>query len=69
MKYTVVYEAGPTSYGASVPDLPGCYAVGETMAETRALIAEAIAAHIKLLRADGEPVPSPSITELVEVSV
>ena len=69
MKYAVVYEKGPTSYGAMVPDLPGCYAVGETLEETRALIAEAIAAHIKLLRQDGDPVPEPSIFELGEVTV
>jgi predicted RNase H-like HicB family nuclease len=67
MKYPVVYEKGPTSYGASVPDLPGCYAVGETLEEARALIVEAITAHIKLLRRDGEVVPRPSVLEFVEV--
>jgi len=28
-KYAVVIEKGETSYGAYVPDLPGCVAVGE----------------------------------------
>ena len=28
--YAVIIEKGPTSYGAYVPDLPGCVAVGST---------------------------------------
>ena len=32
MRYMVVIEEGPSSYGAFVPDLPGCIAVGETEA-------------------------------------
>ena len=39
MKYAVVIERGPTSFGASVPDLPGCFAVGETLEEAERLIA------------------------------
>ncbi len=30
MRYMVVVEKGETSYGARVPDLPGCVAVGES---------------------------------------
>ena len=59
MKYAVVIERGPTSYGASVPDLPGCIAVGRTRSEVEHLIQEAIAAHLAGLRADGLPVPEP----------
>ena len=33
MKYTVIIEKGDSSYGAFVPDLPGCIAVGETKKE------------------------------------
>jgi predicted RNase H-like HicB family nuclease len=28
MKYAVIFEKGATSYGAYVPDLSGCVAVG-----------------------------------------
>lgn len=67
MKYAVLIEKGPTSYGATVPDLPGCIAVGETVDEVAALIREAIDFHIEGLRADGEPVPPPTtICEYVE---
>ena len=27
-EYAVIYEHGPTSWGAWVPDLPGCVAAG-----------------------------------------
>ena len=42
MRYAVVIEKGETSYGAYVPDLPGCVAVGETLEEVKQLITEAI---------------------------
>ena len=60
MEYVVIFEKGENSYGASVPDLPGCIAVAKTMAEVRELIAEAIEFHIAGLREDGEVVPQPS---------
>ena len=46
MPYAVVIERGETSFGAYVPDLPGCVAVGATEAETRALLREAIVFHL-----------------------
>jgi len=33
VEYLVVVEKGKTSYGAYVPDLPGCVAVAETRRE------------------------------------
>ena len=63
MKYAVVIEKGPTSYGAHVPDLPGCVAVGESVREVRRLIREAIALHLRLLRESGEEIP-PATTEV-----
>jgi predicted RNase H-like HicB family nuclease len=60
MRYAVVIEKGETSYGAYVPDLPGCIAVGETLEEAEQLIREAIQFHIEGLREEGLPVPEPS---------
>ena len=59
MKYLVTFEKDVNSYGAYVPDLPGCVAVGETMEEVRELIAEAIQFHIEGLREEGFVVPLP----------
>ncbi len=38
MCYMVILEKVPTSYGAYVPDLPGCVAAGETKAEVVKLV-------------------------------
>jgi predicted RNase H-like HicB family nuclease len=68
MKYAVIFEQGPSSVGATVPDLPGCVAVAKTMEEARALIAEAIEFHIEGMLLHGEDVPQPTtLAELVEV--
>ncbi|MFY9555434.1 MAG: type II toxin-antitoxin system HicB family antitoxin [Blastocatellia bacterium] len=67
MQYLVVVEAGPKSFGAYVPDLPGCIAAGESKEEVLTLIREAIEFHVEL-KENGEPIPPPSSTsELVEV--
>ncbi len=68
MKYLAIFEKGPNSYGAYVPDLPGCVAAGETLAEARQLIGEAIPLHLEMMRQSGQAVPEPSTdAELVEV--
>lgn len=68
MQYMVVVEKGKTGYGAHVPDLPGCIAVGETREEVLRLIKEAIEFHLEGLRESGEPAPpASSVSELVEV--
>ena len=69
MKYTIIIEKGDSSYGAFVPDLPGCIAVGETKQETIELISEAIEFHIEGLHEDGSIVPTPHCNiAYVEVS-
>ena len=60
MKYAVIVEEGETSFGAHVPDLPGCVAVAATKEEVLELIQEAIEFHIEGLREDGLPVPRPT---------
>ena len=68
MEYLVVIEKGETSYGAYVPDLPGCVAVGETRREILKLIREGIELHIEALRDAGEPISPPtSKSEVIKV--
>ncbi|HLK09941.1 MAG TPA: type II toxin-antitoxin system HicB family antitoxin [Candidatus Binatia bacterium] len=68
MRYLVVIEKGATSFGAYVPDLPGCVAAGDTRDEALKLIREAIESHIEGLKREGQPVPPPSSTsEVVDV--
>ena len=65
MEYLVVVERGKSSYGAWVPDLPGCVAAGTTRREVRKLIREGIALHIRALREAGDAVPEPASTSEV----
>lgn len=68
IRYMVVIEHGKESWGAHVPDLPGCVAIGETRDEVVRLIREAITLHIQALRDEGRPVPQPiSEGEFVDV--
>jgi len=67
MRSAVVIEKADGDGSAYVPDLPGCIATGETMAETEADIREAIRFQNEGLRADGLPVPEPTtLAEYVE---
>jgi len=69
MQYIVILEEGPESWGAYVPDLPGCVAAGETKEEALELIREAIEFHLEGMREGGDPVPQPhSYTEIVQVN-
>lgn len=69
MRYTVIIERGDTSFGAYVPDLPGCVAVGETREEAKRLIQEAIEFHLEGMKEEGLTIPEPaSSSELIEVA-
>jgi predicted RNase H-like HicB family nuclease len=60
MRYAVVIEKADGNYSAYVPDLPGCVATGESVAETERSIRDAIKLHIEGLREDHLPIPEPS---------
>ncbi len=69
MRFAVIVEKGETSFGAYVPDLPGCIAAADTREEVLQLIHEAIEFHVEGLREDGQPIPEPSSSiEYVEVA-
>ena len=69
MRYAVVVEQGPSSFGAHVPDLPGCIAVAETKEEALRLIQEAIELHLQELLESGEKILPPSSSiEYVDVA-
>ena len=59
-QYAVVIEHEGNSYGASVPDLPGCIAAATTEGEVRKLIREASAFHVRAMLEDGDLVPEPT---------
>ena len=54
-----------SDFGVSFPDLPGCATAGVTLAEARAMAAEALALHLQGLAADGEVAPDPSSLDAI----
>ena len=69
MKYAVIYEKSSNGWGASIPDLPGCVALGFTLDETEQLIREALNQHLCAMREDGDPIPEPShMAAMLEVA-
>ena len=65
-KYVIVIEPhvspeGTKTWGAYAPDLPGCGVVGDSPDQARTLLREAISLHLEGLRADGIPIPPPSV--------
>lgn len=68
MEFLVILERGNSSYGAYVPDLPGCVAVGDSRRRAMKLIRKAIPMHIRAMRDSGEPVPAPTTRgEIVKI--
>ena len=60
VKYAVVIEKAESNYSAYAPDLPGVITTGPTPEATERNMQDAIAFHLRELRAAGEPVPAPT---------
>lgn len=60
MRYAVVFEKSETSFGAYVPDLPGCAAAGSSLAEAKMLISEAMKQHLADMKSSGDHPPEPA---------
>ena len=60
--FMVVFEVGKKSFGAYAPDIPGCFAVGPTLEETRRRYLEAVKAHLDWMASDHDPMPKPATT-------
>ncbi len=67
-RYAVVIEKTDNGYGAHVPDLPGCIAAANTLAETELLIRDAMELHLEGMREHGDTIPEPTtVAQYVEV--
>ena len=65
MQFPIVLHNGDgTSYGVTVPDLPGCFSAGDTPEEAIASAREAIACHVEGLLVDGESIPGKTRLEV-----
>lgn len=68
-EYLAVIERDKAGWGAYVPDIPGCVAVGRSSEEVELLIAEAVPLHLASLNEHGEPIPAPTAVDSMKVSV
>ncbi|MBA3447400.1 MAG: type II toxin-antitoxin system HicB family antitoxin [Pseudaminobacter sp.] len=60
MRYIALIHKDPDSaYGISFPDVPGCISAGDTIDEAVRNAVEALSGHVRMLEADGDPVPRP----------
>lgn len=57
MKIVIEHDPETGAYGAYAPDLPGCGAAADSLAEIKVLIQEAIQFHIEGLVENGLPIP------------
>jgi predicted RNase H-like HicB family nuclease len=58
MKLPVVLHKDPDSvYGVTIPDIPGCFSAGATVAQALDNTRDALALHFEGLVADGDPLP------------
>ena len=61
MKFIVVLHTDDGHhYGATVPDLPGCFSGGAGLDDALGSVREAIDLHVETLLQDGAPVPATS---------
>ena len=67
--YAVIIEGSGDSFGAYVPELPGCIATGSSIEEAETRIREAIVDHVRSLREHGEPVPEPTTAAVRVIEV
>lgn len=61
MRFLIAIERGDAdrAWGVIVPDLPGCFSAGDSLAEAMANVAEAIDLHVETVLEDGGQIPAP----------
>lgn len=66
LTYLAVFEPSKDGFGVYFPDLPGCISFGETFEDAQKQAADALALHIYGMEKDGENLPKPSKSPVVE---
>jgi predicted RNase H-like HicB family nuclease len=66
MRYIAfIHKDEDSCYGVSFPDFPGCVAAGDTLDEAIGNAAEALSGHVRVMEADGDPIPEPRSIEAI----
>lgn len=58
-----VHKEPDSCYGVSFPDVPGCTSAGDTLDDALANAVDALSGHIRMMQADGDPLPTPRSLE------
>ena len=66
LTYLAVFEPTENGFSAYVPDLPGCVSYGDSFDEAQKQISEALGLHIYGMEKDGDTIPVPSKTPIIE---
>lgn len=69
LTYEIVIEREEdrkAGFSVYCPDLPGCFSNGNSMAEPKKNMAEAVTLHLESLRELGKPIPKPKHRVTVE---
>lgn len=68
--YAIIIEGEDDSFSAYAPELPGCIAAGDSVAEVEKLMREAIGFHLEMMKEHGEEIPPPTTvaTAIAEVT-
>lgn len=66
---TIIEQDEDGKFIARCPALPGCVSQGDTRAEARTNILDAIQGYVASLRKHDEPIPPPITEEVVEVEL
>lgn len=61
----VIDKEADSDFGVAFPDFPGCVSAGKTLDQAVLGAHEALAGHVALMVADGDPLPEPSPLEAV----
>ena len=59
--YLIVVHRAGGNFSAHAPDVPGCIATGDTVAECEREMRSALAFHFEGVREDGDPLPEPTV--------
>jgi predicted RNase H-like HicB family nuclease len=68
MRYPAVIEPGnkKQAFGVVIPDLPGCFAAGDSLEEALSSVKEAILLWIDVTLDEGNAIPQPSTVDAVQ---
>ena len=68
--YLIILEPAENNWSAYAPDVLGCISAADTLADTRAMLQEALQGHLDWMQRDGDPIPVPQAeTEMVTITL